>query len=105
VLESFLPKASAIWGGGESRRMKASVIGEAGRAPFQLLQVLQSKCLCIATNAPWYVGNRQIHEDLGIPFSGDHIRALTESFDSKLTDAGNPLVRQLGRHLCRPSAD
>jgi hypothetical protein len=57
------------------------------------LQVLQSKCLRIAANAPWYVGNRQIHEDLGIPFFADHITALTESFDSKLADAGNPLFR------------
>jgi hypothetical protein len=69
------------------------------------LQVLQSKCLCIATNAHWYVSNRQIHEDLGIPFFAEHIRALTESFDSKLPDAGNPSVRQLWRHLCRPRAD
>jgi hypothetical protein len=45
----------------------------------------------------WYVSNRQIHDDFGIPFFADHIRALTESFDSKLADAGNPLVRQLGR--------
>jgi hypothetical protein len=29
----------------------------------------------------------------------DHIRSLTESFDSKLAGAGNPLVRQLGRYL------
>jgi hypothetical protein len=28
-----------------------------------------------------------------------------ESFDSKLADVGNPPVRQLGRHLCRPRAD
>jgi hypothetical protein len=68
------------------------------------LQVLQSKCLRIATNAPWYVGNKQIHEDLEIPFFADHIRALSESFDSKLADAGNPLFRQLGRHLCNPRA-
>jgi hypothetical protein len=59
------------------------------------LQVLQSKCLRVAINAPWYVGGRQIHEDLGIPFFADHIRALPEIFDSKLADAGNPLVRQL----------
>jgi hypothetical protein len=45
-------------------------------------QVPQSKSLRIATNAPWHVSNRQIHEDLGIPFFADHIRALTESFDS-----------------------
>ena len=41
----------------------------------------------------------EIHEDLGIPLFADHIRALTESFDSKLADEGNPLVRQLGRYL------
>jgi hypothetical protein len=45
------------------------------------------------------MSNRQIHEDLEVPFFADHIRALTESFDSKLADAGNPLIRQLGRYL------
>jgi hypothetical protein len=60
----------------------------AARSHVRKLQVLQSKCLRIATNAPRYVSNRQIHEDLGIPFFADHIRALTESFDSKLADAG-----------------
>jgi hypothetical protein len=67
------------------------------RSHNQKLQVLQSKCLRIATNAPWYGGNRQILEDLGDPFFADHIRAL--SFVSKLADAGSPLVRQLGRNL------
>ena len=55
--------------------------------------MLQSKCLRLATGAPWYVSNRQIHEDLGVPLLADHIRALTKSFDSKLADVGNPLVR------------
>ena len=63
------------------------------------LQVLQSKCLLIATNAPWYTGNRQIHDDLAVSYFSDHIRSLTERFDSKLTDVGKPLVEQLGRHL------
>jgi len=63
------------------------------------LQVLQSKCPRLATVAPWYVSNRQIHEDLGVPLFADHIRALTASFDSKLADMGNPLLRQLGRYL------
>jgi hypothetical protein len=49
--------------------------------------------------APWYICKRQIHEDLGVPFFADHIRALTESFDSKSADAGNPLVWQIGRYL------
>ena len=71
----------------------------ASRSHVRRLQVLQSKCLRLATGAPWYVSSRQIHEDLGVPMFADHIRALTASFDSKLADAGNPLVRQLGRYL------
>jgi hypothetical protein len=34
------------------------------------LQVLQCKCLCIATSAPWYIGNKHIHNDLGV-MNGD----------------------------------
>ena len=69
------------------------------RIHVRRLQVLKSKCLRLATGAPWYVSNRQTHEDLGVPLFADHIRALTASFDSKLVDVGNHLVRQLGRYL------
>ena len=55
-------------------------------------------CLRIDTGAPWYMTNIQIHEDLRVLFFAD-IRALTESFDSKLAEAGNPLVRHLGTYL------
>jgi hypothetical protein len=61
-----------------------------GRTHVRGLQVLQSKCLHLATGAPWYISNRQIHEDLGVPLYADNIRALTASFDSKLADVGNP---------------
>jgi hypothetical protein len=71
----------------------------AARSHIRRLQVLQSKCLRLATGAPWYVSNRQIHEDLGVPLFADHIVALTASFDSKLADVENPLVRELGRYL------
>jgi len=49
--------------------------------------------------APWYVSNTHIHKDLVVALFADHIRALTESFDLKLADEGNPLVRQLSRYL------
>jgi len=75
------------------------------RSHIRRLQVLESKCLCLATGAPWYVSNRQIHEDLGVPLLAYHLRVLTESFDSKLADVGNPLLRQLGRYLGFPRAD
>jgi len=71
----------------------------AARTHVRRLQELQSKCLRLATGATWYISNRQIHEDLGVPLFAHHIRALNESFDSKLADAGNPLVRQIGRYL------
>jgi len=71
----------------------------AARSHVRRLQVLQPKCLRFVTGAPWYVSNRQIHEDLGVPLFADHIRALTASIDSKLADVENPLVRQLGRYL------
>jgi hypothetical protein len=72
---------------------------------FRILQALQSKCLRLATSAPWYVSNRSIHEDLGVPLFADHTTAMTASFDSKLVDVGNPLVRQLGRYLRWPRVD
>jgi hypothetical protein len=71
----------------------------AARNIVRRLQVLQSKCLRLVTGAPWYLTNRQIHEKLAVPLFADHIRALTASFDSRLTDVGKPLVRQLGRYL------
>jgi hypothetical protein len=36
----------------------------ATRYHVRKMQVLQSKCLRLATGAPWYVRNRQIHEDI-----------------------------------------
>ena len=71
----------------------------AARTHIRRLQMLQSKCLRLAAGAAWYVSNRQIHEDLGVPLFSYHIRALTASFDSKLADVGNPLLWQLGRYL------
>jgi hypothetical protein len=46
----------------------------AARSHIKKLQVLRSKCLRIATNAPWYTGNKQIDDDLGVPYCSDHIR-------------------------------
>jgi len=40
-----------------------------------------SKCLRTATNAPWYIGNTEIHDDFGFPFFTD-IRSLRDSTQS-----------------------
>jgi hypothetical protein len=68
-------------------------------ANLRRLLVLQSKCLRLATGDPRYENNRQINEDLDVPLFADHIRALTESFYSKLADVGKPMVRPLGRYI------
>ena len=70
---------------GDNIQLKALTDGMGGN-----LQVLQSKCLRLATGAPWYVSNRQIHEDLCVPLFLDHIMAVTASFDSRSADVGNP---------------
>jgi hypothetical protein len=75
------------------------------RTHIRRLQVLQSNCLRLATVASWYVGSRQIHEGLGVPLFADHIRARTASFDSKLADVENGIVRQLGRYVRSPRVD
>jgi hypothetical protein len=62
----------------------------AARTQVRRLQVLQSKCLRLATVTRIFVSNRQIHEDLGVPLFVNHIRALTGSFDSNLADVGTP---------------
>jgi len=51
------------------------------------------------TGSPWYVSIKQTDEDLGVPLFPDHIRALTESYDSRLANVWKPLLRQFGRHL------
>ena len=43
----------------------------AARTHVRRLQVLQSKCLRLVTGAPWYLSNRQIHENLCVPFFAD----------------------------------
>jgi hypothetical protein len=63
------------------------------------LQVIQSKYFCIANGAPWYMSSVQIHKDLEDPFFAEIIRAINESYDSKLAGVGNPLDQQLCRYL------
>ena len=71
----------------------------AARSRDRRLHVLKSKSFRLTLDAPLYVCNRQIHEDLSVPLFADHTRALTEGFDTNIVDLGNTLVRQLGRYL------
>ena len=65
----------------------------AAHTHVRMLQVLQSKCLRVATGASCYVSNRQIHEDLSIRLFSNHVRVLTASCNSKLADVGKLQLR------------
>jgi len=52
----------------------------AARSHVRRLQVLQSKYLRLATGAPCYVCNMQIHEDLSVLLFADNIRAPSREF-------------------------
>jgi hypothetical protein len=60
------------------------------RIHVRRLQVLQSKCLRLATFASWYESNRQIQGDLGVPLFANHIRSLTASFAQSYLKWRNP---------------
>jgi hypothetical protein len=79
-----------------------SCLGSAAHSHIKKLQVLLSKCFHIPSNAPWYIGNKQIHDNSRVPYFSDHIRHLIELFDSMLADVGKPLVARLGSHICWP---
>jgi len=40
-----------------------------------------------------------MHDDLTVPLFADHNITLTDSFDSKLADGWNTILRQFGRYL------
>jgi hypothetical protein len=97
VLVSLFVKASAIWVGG-SLRLNASVIGEAGRAPFQLCRGIRlttegkhgelSLCRGAATEL--------LVATTGLSFEGQPQLVCWTSFHF-----GYP--SGLGRHRCLPS--
>jgi hypothetical protein len=57
----------------------------------QKLQVLQSKCLRVATNATWYVCNRQIHEGFGDSILRRPHQSTNREFRLEVNWCGEPL--------------
>lgn len=48
------------------------------------IQVMQNKFLRIATNAPWFISNRQLHKELNLPPITHHIAHLSNNFFSNI---------------------
>jgi hypothetical protein len=63
----------------------------------KILQRFQSKTLRSLANAPWYVSNRQLHTDLGIPFVADEIRKPSIRYQQRLAGYANVLFAALSK--------
>jgi hypothetical protein len=61
----------------------------------QIIQWLQSKILRSITNAPWYISNLTLHNDLHIPFVATEIIRLSNLYHHRLASHHNSLVTAL----------
>jgi len=65
------------------------------KASQAILQKAQSKILRMITNAPWYVSNLTLHEDLKIPYVREVVFDKYAKHHQKLEMHPNPLLHPL----------
>jgi hypothetical protein len=58
--------------------------GCASKTNIDIIQRLQSKILRAMKNAPWYVSNDTLHNDLGIPIISDVIKERSNKHHNRL---------------------
>jgi hypothetical protein len=61
------------------------------------IQILQNKFLRICIKAPWFMRNRQIHNDTGIPLINTWIKTQFKNFHAKLKNLDSAHYFNLGR--------
>ena len=64
---------------------------------FKKLQTLQNKILRIITNAPWFVRNRQIHNELKMETIKMYAKRLTKKFYTSISNCDNIKVFDIGK--------
>lgn len=69
--------------------------GTASNSNIEILQRFQSKTLRMIVNAPWYITNKAIHRDLGVPFIREEINDFSSRYLQRLSDHINPLAISL----------
>jgi hypothetical protein len=69
--------------------------GCASKSHIAKLQRSQSKILQMITNAPWYVNNQTLHDDLEVPFIKDVIQEKSTDHHHKLGKHSNPILQPL----------
>jgi hypothetical protein len=62
---------------------------------ISIIQRSQSKILRMITNAPWYVSNITLHEDLKVPLVEDVIIEKSTRYHNKIEGHENTLLQPL----------
>jgi hypothetical protein len=69
--------------------------GCASKLHIAKMQRNQSKILRMITNAPWYVTNQTLHDDLKVPFTKDVIQEKSIYYHDKLGNHSNPILQHV----------
>jgi hypothetical protein len=85
------------------------ICGCASKSHLAKMQGNLSKILRMITNAPWYVTNQSLHDDLKVTFIKDVIQEKSINYHDKLGNHSNPvlqsLLEQQQRRLKKLAAD
>lgn len=71
--------------------------GSAAKSNIAIIERYQNKIMRIITDAPWYVNNEIIQNDLQIPSVQDVIKMFSQNYRERLTVHPNPLTNSLMR--------
>jgi hypothetical protein len=81
--------------------------GCASKSSITIMQRRQSKILRMITNAPWYVTNQTLHEDLNVPYITEIIQERSIKHYEKIKIHSNttlwPLLEQQHRRKLKKS--
>jgi hypothetical protein len=69
---------------------------------IKMIQTYQSKLLRIITNAPWYVTNRTLHDDLRIPYITEVIHSLAATYRNRIRNHNNNIIQNLSNSETTP---
>lgn len=61
----------------------------------KILQTFQSKTLRMMSDAPWYVSNKTLHNDLNVPYVTEVIKHFSTKYETRTNDHENPLINEL----------
>lgn len=71
---------------------------QAAKSHRRKVQTLQNKILRAIVNAPWYVRNVDLHEDLRVETTYQAVKKQQETLFANIANHSNPLIRRLFNH-------